>query len=134
MPRGTLRVLIVEDEPLLGMELEDAVVLAGHEVIGWATGLESAIALAEARSPDFAFVDLRLRDGETGLEISRRLSELGVAVVITTAQGDHVDDPEHALGTVPKPYSPEIIHAVLRHAAEKLEASDAEAPEAPPPT
>ena len=76
MGHGALRVLIVEDEPLLGMELEEVVGLAGHEVIGWATGSASAIALSEARSPDFAFVDLRLRDGETGLEISLGLEQV----------------------------------------------------------
>jgi two-component system, response regulator PdtaR len=69
MARGALRVLIVEDEP------EETVVPAGHEVIGWATSQASAIALGEARSTDFAFVDLHLRDGETGLEISRRFNE-----------------------------------------------------------
>jgi AmiR/NasT family two-component response regulator len=63
MADGALRVLIVEDEPLLGMELEENVVSAGHEVVGWATGRVSAMALAEVRSPEFAFVDLRLRLG-----------------------------------------------------------------------
>ena len=55
-----LRVLIVEDEPLLGRELEEVVTLAGHEVIGCATSGTSAIAFAEVRSPQLAFVDLRL--------------------------------------------------------------------------
>jgi two-component system, response regulator PdtaR len=50
----SMRVLIVEDEPVIGMELEDAVVEAGHEVIGWATGHARAIATAEARSPELA--------------------------------------------------------------------------------
>jgi two-component system, response regulator PdtaR len=128
MAHGALRVLIVEDEPLLEMELEENVVLAGHEVIGWATGRVSAMALAEARSPDFAFVDVRLRDGVTGPEIAQRLAERGVAVVIATANPDEVDDREHILGIVNKPYSAEAIHAVLRYAAEKLESRDAEPP------
>ena len=128
MAREAFRVLIVEDEPLLGMELEENVLSAGHEVVGWATGRASAMALAEARSPDFAFVDLRLRDGETGSEIAQRLAERGVAVVIATANPDEVevDDVGHVLGIVNKPYSPETIHAVLRYAVEKLESSDAE--------
>jgi DNA-binding response OmpR family regulator len=62
-----MRVLIVEDEPVIGMDLEDAGTAAGHQVIGWATGHSSAMALAEARSPELAFVDLRLRDGDTGV-------------------------------------------------------------------
>jgi two-component system, response regulator PdtaR len=135
MADGALRVLIVEDEPLLGMELEENVVSAGHEVVGWATGRVSAMALAEVRSPEFAFVDLRLRDGQTGPEIARRLAERGVAVVIATANPDEVevDDREHVLGIVNKPYSAETIHAVLRYAVEKLQRSDAEPAEPPTP-
>ena len=68
MARDALCVLIVEDEPVIGMELEDAVTEAGHEVIGWATGHAGAMALAEARSPDLAFIDLKLHDGDTGLK------------------------------------------------------------------
>jgi len=80
-----------------GMELEDAVTEAGHEVIGWATGHSSAIALAEVRSPEIAFVDLRLRDGDTGHGISQQLAERGVIVVLTTAQADQLVDVEHCL-------------------------------------
>jgi two-component system, response regulator PdtaR len=122
MPHGKLRVLIVEDEPLIGMELEDAVTTAGHEIIGWATSHASAIAISEARSPDLAFIDLKLRDGDTGVGISQQLAKRGVVVVLTTANSSDVGDLEHVLGIVSKPYSAETIHAVLRHAVEKLEA------------
>jgi DNA-binding response OmpR family regulator len=121
MARDALRVLIVEDEPLLGMELEDDVTMAGHEVVGWAQGHASAIALVEARSPDLAFVDLRLRDGDTGLELSQRLSERGIAVVITSANSSDVDNLGHALGIVSKPYTAETINAVLRYGVEMLD-------------
>ncbi len=97
-----MRVLIVEDEPLLEMVLEDTVVSAGHEVIGWATNCANALALGDARSPEIAFVDLRLWDGDTGLELSHRLSERGIAVVVTTAySSDHVGELDHALSVVP---------------------------------
>ena len=125
MTGGALRVLIVEDEPLLGIELEDDVTAAGHEVIGWATGHASAIALAEARSPDLAFVDLKLRDGDTGLGISQQLAKRGVIVVLTTANSSDVGDLEHVLGIVSKPYTSDTILAVLRYAAEKLEGNGA---------
>ena len=77
MIHDPLRVLIVEGKPLDGMDLEEAVVLAGHQVIGWATNSQSAVTLAEVRFPDLAFIDPRLRDGDTGIEVSRRLSERG---------------------------------------------------------
>jgi AmiR/NasT family two-component response regulator len=134
MADDALRVLIVEDEPLLGMELEENVVSAGHEVVGWATGRVSAMALADGRSPEFAFVDLRLRDGQTGSEIAQRLAERGVVVVIATANPDEVEVGvrEHVLGIVNKPYSAETIDAVLRYAVEKLQRSNAKPAEPPP--
>jgi DNA-binding response OmpR family regulator len=116
---ASMRVLIVEDEPVIGMELEDAVIEAGHEVIGWATGHARAIAIAEARSPELAFVDLRLRDGDTGFDISQELAERGVTVVLTTAQADELVDVEHLLGVMPKPYLIETVVAVLNYAAQK---------------
>ena len=130
MACGALRVLIVEDEPLLGMELEDVVTLAGHEVIGCATSSTSAVGFAEVRAPQLAFVDLRLGDGPTGREVSRQLSERGVAVVFTTAQVDLVNDEEHALGVMPKPYLTETVEAVLNYAAQILEGTSPE-PEVP---
>ena len=130
MACDALRVLIVEDEPLLAMELEEVVTLAGHEVIGCAASSTSAIALAEVRSPQLAFVDLTLRDGERGLEISQQLSRSGVAVVFTTAQADQVSDQEHALGVMPKPYLTETVAAVLNYAAQTREGTTPE-PETP---
>ena len=91
-------------------------------MVGWATNRANALALGGARSPDIAFVDFRLLDGDTGLELSQRLCERGVAVVFTTANAtDHVGELDHALGVVSKPYTAETIYAVLRHAAEKLD-------------
>jgi response regulator of citrate/malate metabolism len=115
------------------MELEEAVVLAGHQVIGWATTFDSAMALVEARPADLAFVNSRLRDGDTGVELSRRLSERGIAVVITTADPDHVGQLEHILSVTPKPFVTETVQQVLHYAAQKLESGDAEPNTLPQP-
>jgi DNA-binding response OmpR family regulator len=118
-----MRVLIVEDEPVIGMDLEDSVAASGHEVIGWATGHATAMALAEARSPDLAFIDLTLRDGATGFLISKQLAERGVTVVLTTAQADQLSEVEHLLGVMPKPYLPETVEEVLNYAAQKQQST-----------
>lgn len=85
------RVLIVEDEFLIAMDIEDSILQAEEEadVIGIANRLEEAVALGSRA--DIAFVDVNLADGQTGPEIGRRLSEdHGVVVIFMTANPEVV--------------------------------------------
>ena len=77
------RVLIVEDEILVALDLEDALVSAGYEVVGIAADRREALALAH--DADVALVDLNLRDGPTGIGIGMDLSGKGVRVLFLTA-------------------------------------------------
>ena len=56
----SLRILIVEDEALVAMEIEGMLGLAGHEAIAQADDLQSALAAVEAERPDLALVDSQL--------------------------------------------------------------------------
>ncbi|MFN3389688.1 MAG: hypothetical protein ACK40O_12230, partial [Allosphingosinicella sp.] len=67
------RVLIVEDEFLIGLELEHALEAHGYKVIGVVADYDGAVALAAER-PDVALVDINLRDGPTGPLIARELA------------------------------------------------------------
>jgi DNA-binding response OmpR family regulator len=78
------RILIVEDEMLVAVELESILEDLGHAPVGIAPDLNAAEQLA-AEPIDLALVDLNLRDGLTGPEIGRRLSERGVTVLFITA-------------------------------------------------
>ena len=82
-------VLIVEDEPILGRNLRDALVLSGHEVIIAATGGEG-IAQALAIRPSLVLTDYRLPDLD-GLEVLRRIkaqAEHPTAFIMMTAHGE----------------------------------------------
>ena len=70
-----LRILIVEDEFILALELQMIVQNAGHEVVGMAKTAEAAIAGAERWRPDVALMDLRLADGSLGREAARVILE-----------------------------------------------------------
>lgn len=65
-----LRVMIVEDEMLLALDLEDMLLDAGHKVIGQASDMLQAIAIAEKVDGDFdvAIMDVNLARGTTGVE------------------------------------------------------------------
>jgi two-component system, response regulator PdtaR len=69
------RVLIVEDELLIALDLEDVLIAAGHEVVGLAADMEQALELAETHRPDLAIMDINLARGTNGIETARRLRE-----------------------------------------------------------
>ena len=54
------RILIVEDEYFIAMEIEDAVRRAGHAIVGMTGSAEDAVALAEEEKPDLVLMDIRL--------------------------------------------------------------------------
>ena len=68
-----MRVLIIEDEPIIALELERIVEDVGYVPVGPASTLEQA--LAHAPRADIALVDLGLSDGSSGAALARRLMD-----------------------------------------------------------
>ncbi|NJC41936.1 DNA-binding response OmpR family regulator [Brevundimonas alba] len=110
-----LRVIIVEDQALLAMELELVLGESGCDVVGCAMDQTSAFAIAARERPDLAMVDVNLLDGMTGPRIAQRLvSEFGTAVVFLTANPEQIPEGfAGALGAVSKPFDEQTIRAVV---------------------
>jgi two-component system, response regulator PdtaR len=112
----TAKILIVEDEMLVAMELESILEDLGHAPVGIAPDLQAAVQLA-ADPLDLALVDLNLRDGLTGPEVGRRLSERGVTVLFITANprvlGDGIAG---TVGVLTKPTDPPTVRAAVDYA------------------
>lgn len=117
-----LRVLIVEDEALLSMDLEQILVDAGVEVVGIAATAKQALALAESARPNLALVDVQLSDGRTGPTIARHLSETGItAVVFMTANATLLpDDMAGAIGVISKPYVSSGVASAMEYLQQGL--------------
>lgn len=113
---GAARVLIVEDEFLLALQLEDILTEAGHRVVGMIADLASLAQVAEP--PEVAFVDLNLRDGPTGTMIAQRLSEnFGTRVIYVTATPQQIlHSAPTAVGIIQKPFQPSAILSAVQHA------------------
>ena len=126
------KILIVEDEMLVACEVEAVLGDLGHQVVGIAPDLDTAMALASPEI-DLALVDLNLRDGLTGPEIGKRLCELGnVAVLFVTANprilGDGIAG---AIGVLTKPTDEASVRQAVDYAL-RVKAGDAAA--VPPPS
>lgn len=112
------RVLIAEDEPLVGLDLEDAVLDAGAAPLGPFPTVAAALAAIRQAKIDAAILDVRLVDGES-FPIADELTRANVPVVFhsghITRQEITRNYPQAALAR--KPCAPETLLALL---AERL--------------
>ena len=108
------RILIVEDEFIVALNLRQIMSDMGFEVIGIAPDAATAERLAEAK-PDIALVDLNLRDGPTGPKIGAKLSQQhGTSVLFLTANASQLGDGiKGTVGVVSKPFDEDSIESVL---------------------
>ena len=115
-----LKVLIVEDEALLAMELESLIEEAGHSVVGWAVSSDEAKAMVDTSEADIAFVDIHLSDGPTGLGVAEHIRRSGQPMVVfMTANPKRI--PENfvgAVGVIAKPYTMNGVMSALRYLQE----------------
>lgn len=117
-----LRVVVVEDELIIGWELSEMLTELGHEVCGLAADAGEAIALAERTEPDLVLMDVWLRRGEDGIAAAEAIQKARpVHVVFVSAYGS---DPvirarmeaANAVGILSKP----ILLDDLRRALARL--------------
>ena len=108
-----LRVLAVEDEPVVAMTLEDILCELGCQVIGPASRLEAALALAAAEPIDAAVLDVHIGERRS-YEVARLLERRGIPYVFATGYGASGIDPGfEAVPVIDKPYRSEDIEAGL---------------------
>ena len=80
------RVLIIEDEPIIAMDLQQLVESAGHEVVGIAASEEEAVAIADSERPSLVLADVNLGLGGDGASaVERILARHAAPVIFVTA-------------------------------------------------
>lgn len=121
--------MIVEDEALLALELELEVESAGHVVIGTAASRKAAFDIIDETGPDFAFVDVHLSDGPSGIDIGRRLAERSIPFVFVTGNVKRIpEDFVGAIGAIEKPYTMNGLQNALNYIAATVAGGDAATP------
>jgi CheY-like chemotaxis protein len=110
-----MRILIVEDEFMIAMNLASILQDLGHEVLGPARDKRDA--LRSVDSAKVALVDVRLADGATGPEIAEVLkTQHGVTVVFTTANPEAVLTSKAGVAVLTKPYDDRTIAEAVAYA------------------
>jgi CheY-like chemotaxis protein len=120
-PKPPLRVLIVEDEALLAMDMEAMVEDSGHAVVAEAASLFDVEALGDALCPDLAFVDIQLARGTSGLDVCRLIRTRWKAAFIVFVTANPAKIPEDycgAHGVIAKPFSRNGLMSAMRYIEE----------------
>ncbi|BAQ45739.1 MULTISPECIES: response regulator [Methylobacterium] len=112
-------ILIIEDEPLIAMDLEALVEGLGHNVTGVARTRTEAVKLASTKRPGLILADIQLADGSSGLDaVNDLLKSFEVPVIFITAYPERFltgERPEPAF-LIAKPFQPANVSAVISQA------------------
>lgn len=122
------RILIVEDEMLVALELQSILLDLDFEVAGIAPDLATAQGYFN-QDLDLALVDLNLRDGLTGPQIGATLGSSGVTVLFVTANprllGQGISG---AIGVITKPTDEDMVRSAVAYALAVRSGRAAKAP------
>ena len=112
-------VLIIEDEPLISMQLEDLVKSLGHDVCGTAATRTQAQEVVAEHTPGLVLADIQLADGSSGLDAVDDILAIGsVPVIFITAYPERLltgDRPEPTY-LVTKPFQEQTVRAAISQA------------------
>ena len=120
-----MKVLIVEDEALVAMDLATLVAELGHEVCATAASAAGAIAEAAAHEPDVVLMDIRLAQGSSGIDAARELYlRHALRCIFLSA---NLDEPTRAallpydpIDLIGKPFLPIVLQRALEKAQQEL--------------
>jgi CheY-like chemotaxis protein len=112
-------VLIIEDEPLIAMQLEDLVGALGHTIFGTAATRTQAVEAMNGAVPGLVLADIQLADGSSGLDaVDDILAIASVPVIFITAYPERLltgDRPEPTY-LVTKPFQEATVRAAISQA------------------
>lgn len=114
------RVMIIEDEAIIAMDIQDIVTEIGHQVTGIARTRDEAVALAARIRPDLILADIQLADNSSGVEaVNDILAQFGaIPVIFITAFPERLltgNKPEPAF-LINKPYTEEQVRSAVSQA------------------
>lgn len=113
------RIMIIEDEPLIAMDIEQMVEELGHTVTGIARTRDEAVELYERTQPKMVLADIQLADGSSGIDaVNDILKTSTIPVIFITSFPERLltgERPEPAF-LVTKPFNPDMVKALISQA------------------
>ncbi len=116
---ASVRVLVIEDEAVIALDVAKIVRNAGHQVVGIAPTEQAAIDLAKKHRPHLVLADVQLKDGDSGIAaVHEILKAIPVPVIFVTGFPERLLT-GHGLEPVfiiTKPFNQEVLKTAMAHA------------------
>jgi CheY-like chemotaxis protein/DNA-directed RNA polymerase specialized sigma24 family protein len=116
---ASVRVLVIEDEAVIALDVAKIVRNAGHQVVGIAPTEKAAIDLAKKHLPHLVLADIQLKDGDSGIVAVREiLKAVSAPVIFVTGFPERLLT-GHGLEPafiITKPFNPEMLKTAMAHA------------------
>lgn len=113
------RVLIIEDESIIALDLENLVTELGHKVVGTAASKDEAVTKARVQQPGLILADINLGEGGSGIDaVTEILRSFDIPVIFVTAYPERLLTGERPEPTylITKPFLPETVQATIGQA------------------
>src|ERR1700752_2354384 len=116
-----VRILIAEDDFLVALQIHEALLAAGLQVVGTATTADEVLDLANQKHPALVIMDVRLAGKGDGIDAASALfRRFNLRCIFATGNDDHRTraraEPCAPLGWVTKPYTMESLVAAIAEA------------------
>lgn len=116
---ASVRVLVIEDEAVIALDVAKIVRGAGHQVVGIAATEKAAIELAEKHSPDLVLADIQLKGQDNGMAAVRQiLKSMSVPIIFVTGFPERLltgQGMEPAF-VITKPFDPDLLKTAMAQA------------------
>jgi two-component SAPR family response regulator len=113
-PEDIHKILVVEDEWLIALDIQMMIEDQGHRVVGPARNVATAMGLIEDHKIDAAFLDITL-GSETSFPIAERLDALAVPVTFVSAYAkEEIPRQFRDFDLLSKPVMPRVLTLQLR--------------------
>jgi len=110
------RIMIIEDEMVIALDLENLAAELGHTVTGIATTRAEAVSMAREQKPDLILTDIQLADGSSGLDAAAEILDgKNIPVIFITAFPECLLTGERPEPTylIQKPFSRDTVRATI---------------------
>lgn len=116
---ASVRVLVIEDEAIIALDVADIVRNAGHEVVGIAATEKAAVELARKHSPHLVLADIQLRGADSGISaVNEIMRTMTVPVIFVTGFPERLLTGKRVepAFVISKPFDPDLLRAAIAQA------------------